>query len=334
MKSDKTVHIPSHWKFKWTFCPQSSIPVPGFGPPFYNTTLPLAFAQMSAAPEEMDRSDRFQQVCQEFRECVKLADTSNGVRYDSKAGGNNDFLRRGQERHIITEEKLTRIVFGSLIPLDSAEQIREACDKVLTGLRIILLTILTCGGTLQMLDRFREHFLDAESSKTDEDLPFDVDYAKNIFGDLDGKKFYSIQLRYTAITLQEQTFHQEYRTDQILPYLSEKPLGRGTSGTVWQVRIERGHFRHHAPESHNADVSWHKNSVAGNSNPKLTCYTDRNSCSKGLQGRQTGVRKISSRGCDSRDIHQLFRLPFKYCYFDLQYCAHTQQSIAAEVPIL
>lgn len=215
------------------------------------------FCAMSDIRDTEAKSVLFRDVQTHFRKSVQ-DNCSRGIRLE-KAGERTPklFLRHGQARQILDEEELRKWIVGKIIhPLASEEQIAGDCGKILgaPGLRIILLTIIT-RGTIQMLDNFQSHFLDEDCDKNDDHLPFDINLANEHFGEKEGSKFFRAQFVYNAVTLKAGVFREEFQALRILPYLSEKRLGSGNVGAVWEVKIERGHFSYNAPVSRNADVS-------------------------------------------------------------------------------
>ncbi|KAI1344882.1 hypothetical protein F5Y15DRAFT_9520 [Xylariaceae sp. FL0016] len=170
--------------------------------------------------------------------------------------GDFPFLRDGSANKILTQQNLHDKVLGRVI--HPGKEKADHYDRLIfsdPGLRIILLTILS-RGTLEMLESFEARFLDQSCESSDKDLPFEMHYCLQLFGSRDGRKFFENQFPFLAPTLAEGTFRREYQSFRCLPYLEQKLLGRGSFGTVYKVKIERGHFEFREPKSRNLDPVW------------------------------------------------------------------------------
>lgn len=168
------------------------------------------------------------------------------------------FLRSGVAREILSEEHLTEMVLGFVIhrhigPTQDERDLRRIRGS--PGLCAILLNILAFGRP-EMIPLFETSFLEEplQCRKTDDDLPFDEHFAKQLFGAENGRVFFEKQFAFVAITLGEGLFHREYQALRCLPYLEDERIGRGAYGRVYRVRIEKEHFLFKEPRSRNSDT--------------------------------------------------------------------------------
>ena len=168
------------------------------------------------------------------------------------------FLRSGRARKILTERALRDKVLGSVVHRHKGPA-QEDSDLVRIraspGLCAILLTILALG-TPKMIPPFEARFLEEQPCrKTDDDLPFDQHFARQLFGEEGGRIFFDTQFAFVAVTLERGLFHREYQALRCLPYLQSEHIGSGAYGKVYRVKIEKGHFLFREPRSRNKDVS-------------------------------------------------------------------------------
>ncbi|KAH8671491.1 hypothetical protein BX600DRAFT_459169 [Xylariales sp. PMI_506] len=164
------------------------------------------------------------------------------------------FLRNGRAAYLLSPENLRGEAFREILyPPAAAERtyLADILERTGSEIRLTLLIIL-CLGNLEMLEAFELRFLTRSCGKSDRDLPFEEDVARDIFGH-NGNDFFKIQFPFLAITIDEGTFRKDYQYLRCLPYLEHNEIGRGAYGTVFKVKIERGHFRYRQPKSRNKD---------------------------------------------------------------------------------
>lgn len=167
------------------------------------------------------------------------------------------FLRNGAARKILSEQDLRQRVLGFVVHRDGgpAQDDRDlARIRGSPGLCAILLSILTLG-TPGMVSHFESRFLGETPAESDDDLPFDEHFAREVFGNEDGPIFFQKQFAFVAVALGTGMFHREYQASRRLPYLEDERIGRGAYGRVYRVKIEKGHFSYREPRSRNKDVS-------------------------------------------------------------------------------
>jgi hypothetical protein len=202
------------------------------------------------------------------------------------------FLPNGRAREILSDQRLHNNVLRIVIhPTATDTDVQRDLDRITAqpGLCLILLGILAFGN-LSMLGKFELHFLEEPCGKTDADLPLDEEFAQQLFGREDANTFFQLQFLFVGVTLVSGTFCRDYQISRYLPYSVPKRLGRGAYGTVFKVRIERGHFEFREPKSRNLDVcSQPKWSVV-----ELIVIQAVVPCSKGLQSKPKGLRGFQS----------------------------------------
>lgn len=199
----------------------------------------------------------------EFREQI-LPERQKGTRnnvptpFFPVVNGHRDFL----------SWRFCAALFRVLIPFsqnppDEVESaVKSYCKKVFgnPGLRVILCVLLWYGDykDIKRLLMFQENLLEAESTLSDRDLPLDERSAKKLFGEsVESAVFLGCQHEFFAGTLCAGKFRQAYHAPTILPWYADEDtrLGEGAYGTVYAVKIARGHFVAEEPETRNADVS-------------------------------------------------------------------------------
>jgi hypothetical protein len=206
-----------------------------------------------------------------------LEDLQDFFRGVVKADFENGTLRQKEQRFYAGDckcrlstwfcEKVFNLLLSSNRSLESEperkERARTYSAKVYSDLRAIffVLFVFTSPEDLETaLKRFQEQVLDVNSGLNDDELPLAEEPAKRIFGESAGKKFFSHQYELLPNTLQKGEFRQTFPLSKILPWYDKRDehdffLGRGSFGTVYKVKIARGHFIFKDPRSRNADVS-------------------------------------------------------------------------------
>lgn len=197
-----------------------------------------------------------------FRRAVK-ADFENGTLLEDKKTPISFYPHEGKRR---LSNWFCEKVFDLLLPSDRSlqdrrkELVRNYCKKIcpnLADIFIILFAYTRPKDLETALHLFRQNILDQDSDISDKDLPLTELLARQFFGEKAGKAFFKYQRKFLANTLQEGEFRQRFPLSTILPWYDEQDsfLGRGAYGSVFKVKIVRGHFTFKEPRSSNADVS-------------------------------------------------------------------------------
>lgn len=193
-----------------------------------------------------------------LRRAMSQGQTIEPLDDDDESYRAKPFLRSGAARKIMSEHDLREKVLGFVVHRDGGPgQDDRDCETIRgsPGLCAILLSILTLG-TLEMIPSFEARFLgERPCGKTDDDLPFDEHFARQLFGPEGGLVFFKKQFAFVAVTLGRGLFHREYQALRCLPYLENEHIGTGAYGKVYRVKIEKGHFLFREPRSRNKDVS-------------------------------------------------------------------------------
>lgn len=208
-----------------------------------------SFTDMSRPQsEESWFRDEQQNYSNRCREYVKLS-------HDSR----RSFVPYGASRHVLKQSGIEGSRLMNLISDergDTAEILRRIFGDAGGAATCTILLIIICCGSLNMLRQF------PPGDKTDDDLPFDKQTARRLFGDDEGETFYRNQFSFAAFVLREGQYYDgnndsaNYADEIRMPYLSEEEIGKGAYGTVSRVKISGGHFHYKNDRSRNMDV-WH-----------------------------------------------------------------------------